>query len=88
MVSRGTPQNELRTDLGEKRFNYGEEVTVLGRNQLAVSLVALLGWSWVLETHSPRDSGLSVPVSAEESIKASHALCDQKTPSLHSTQIY
>ena len=33
MVSRGTPQNELRTDLGEKRFNYekkksaGEEPT-------------------------------------------------------------
>ena len=61
---------------------------VLGRNQLAVSLGALLGWSWLLETHSPHDSGLSMPVSAEESIKASHALCDQKTPSLHSTQVY
>ena len=78
VVRRGTTQNELRTDSGEKRFTY-EEKKSAGRNKLAVSLGALLGWNWVLETHSPYDPELSVPVSAEESIEASHALCDQKT---------
>ena len=30
VVRRGTTQNELRTDSGEKRFTYGEKVIVLG----------------------------------------------------------
>lgn len=80
MVSRGTTQSELRTDLGEKRFTY-EEKKNAGRNKLTVGLGALLGWNWVLETHSPYGPELSVPVSAEESIEASPALCAQKTPS-------
>lgn len=78
MVSRGTTQSELRTDLGEKRFTYGEKKNA-GRNKLTVGLGALLGWNWVLETHSPYGPELSVPVSAEESIEASHTLCDRKT---------
>ena len=71
------PTRELLI-IGEKRFTY-EEKKIAGRNKLAVSLGALLGWNWVLETYSPYDPELSVPVSAEESIEASHALCDQKT---------
>ena len=78
VVSRGATQNELRTDLGEKRFTYGEKKNA-GRNKLTVGLGALLGWNWVLETHSPYGPELSVPVSAEESIEASHTLCDRKT---------
>ena len=50
-----------------------------GRNKLTVGLGALLGWNWVLETHSPYGPELSVPVSAEESIEARPALCDRKT---------
>ena len=80
VVRRGTTQNELRTDSGEKRFTY-EEKKSAGRNKLAVSLGALLGWNWVLETHSPYDPEFSEPVLSEESIKDSPALCDQKTPS-------
>lgn len=50
VVSRVATSSELRTDLGEIRYN--RKMTVVGRNTLAVRLVALLGQIWVLGTRT------------------------------------
>lgn len=61
---------------------------VLGRNKLAVRLVASLRCNRVLETHSvlPLLSWAQPACLAEDSIKTS--LSEPKTFSLHSTKIY